>query len=132
MRQLAHFFMFLSTFLGTATAEWIEIGRHADHSYIAYLDPTSKKATSHGYQIWKMRDYAAPQKDDGTEYQYVSDKTPSEYDCENHRGREISLEDYQGHKGSGSLLNSAKGQDRWQQVTSGSVGEASFNFVCKG
>jgi hypothetical protein len=132
MNQLNRLFLVATIFSGIANADWIEIGRHADHSYIAYLDPTSKKATPHGFQVWKMRDYAIPQKEEGVTYQYVSDKTLSEYDCEHRRVRELSLEDYEGHKGSGSLLNRAVGQESWQHVTPGSIGEASYDFVCKG
>lgn len=52
-----------------------------------------------------MRDYAVPQSEEGFGYQSVSDKTLSEDDYDHHRVWALSLEDYDGHKASESLLN---------------------------
>jgi hypothetical protein len=124
-------FLILS-YTATATADWIEISRHASNVYIAYMDPATKQATEHGYAVWKMREYVNPQQDEGTEHTYLSDKAFTEYDCSGHRMRELMLHDYSGHHATGTLLHSTESPLRWEKIQPGSVGEASYNFVCAG
>jgi hypothetical protein len=123
---------FLAIMSQTATSDWIEVARHADQSYVSYLDPASKTATADGYRIWKMRDYLEPQKESEVPYQYLSDKTLSEYDCTRHRVRELSLEDFADHRATGSRLNAMAIERPWQTIAPGSIGEASYEYVCNG
>jgi hypothetical protein len=133
MKKKSTFFaLFLGLMSTSIHADWIEVARHADQSYVAYLDPASKKATPNGYTVWKMRDYLAPQRDEGIPYQYLSDKALSEYDCAHHKVRELTLQDYAGHRAAGSPLNASQSEGSWQRIIPGSIGEATFLFVCQG
>ena len=101
-----------------------------DNGTVYSYDSVSVKREGDTVTYWELVDYSAPLKSGSLTV--VSSKTKVIQDCKNNRFKVAELIDYDGHKGTGNIVNiELARQTNWYQGTPESVNEVLKNKVCK-
>lgn len=108
---------------------WEPVVESDDGSVYSY-DPTTVKREGDIVTYWELSDYSKPLK---SGYSMVtSSKSKIIQDCKNNRYKVGDLIDYDGHKGTGNIVNVAMvTETNWYKGGEGSVNEVMKNLVCK-
>ena len=108
---------------------WEPVVENDDGSVYSY-DPTTVKREGDIVTYWELSDYSKPLK---SGYSMVtSSKSKIIQDCKNNRYKVGDLIDYDGHKGTGNIVNVAMvTETNWYKGGEGLVNEVMKNLVCK-
>ena len=124
--------LFLLSFfiLNTSQAQIWEPVIESDENAVYSYDPTSLKRVGDIATYWELSDYSKPLKAGGLVV--VSSKSKIIQDCKNNRYKVADLIDYDGHGGTGKIVNVAMvTETNWYRGVSGSVNEVMKSKVCK-
>jgi hypothetical protein len=124
-------FILLSIFLSLRAYGqlWEPVVESDDGSVYSY-DPTTVKREGDIVTYWELSDYSKPLK--SGRLSVISSKSKITQDCKNNRYKVGDLIDYDGHKGTGNIVNVAMATEtNWYIGQEGSVNEVMKNFLCK-
>jgi len=107
---------------------WVPVIESENNAVYSY-DPISVKREGDIVTYWELSDYSTPLK--SGQLQVVSSKSKMIQDCKNNRYKVGDLIDYDGHNGTGNIVNVAMvTETNWYQGGSGSVNEVMKDMVC--
>ena len=108
---------------------WEPVVENDDGSVYSY-DPTTVKREGDIVTYWELSDFSKPLK--YGHLMVASSKSKIIQDCKNNRYKVGDLMDYDGHKGTGNIINVAMvTETNWYKGGDGSVNEVMKNLVCK-
>ena len=108
---------------------WEPVVESDDGSVYSY-DPTTVKREGDIVTYWELSDFSKPLK--SGHLMVTSSKSKIIQDCKNNRYKVGDLMDYDGHKGTGNIINVAMvTETNWYKGGEGSVNEVMKNLVCK-
>ena len=112
---------------GSAMAEWVPVG--GNDRFILYSDPTTISKSANMVKMLRLTDFKAVQGNIGEHY--MSTKRQDEYDCVRERRRIIFVAAHSKKMGEGYVVIRVINKlDDWKPISSGSQGEAMWEFAC--
>jgi len=125
LKILTLFFLMSNSTFGQVWEPVIESENNTVYSY----DPTSVKRDGDVVTYWELSDYSTPLK--SGKLVVVSSKSKVIQDCKNNRYKVGDHIDYDGHKGTGNIVNVAMvTETNWYSGQMGSVNEIMRDKVC--
>lgn len=114
-------------------AEWIYITETDDEvadedAYVVYADPDTIQRTLNIVKMWGIFDYRIVAKNGAK-----SEKRKVEYNCKQRKARMLSVSFHSKQMGRGVILatlNKKELNHHWEEVSPGSIVEASLKFAC--
>jgi hypothetical protein len=125
--------LFLIILIMTCSVSWAEweIDSH-DVTSTSYHDKSSIRKSGVITKMWTMTEYHEL-KIDRKGARYKSQKTLSEYNCQEQQINVSAITRYSGSHGSGSAIYSQTWQEserQWNAVIPGSIGEGQWQIAC--
>ena len=117
--------MLIST---SAMAEWTVVVVAEDGSFTGYADLSSIRKTANGVRMWSLYDDKTPK--ESSLGKVLSTKNLKEYDCNNERGRTLSLSVFSGNMGTGNVVFNIDITDEWEYIAPGSSGMFVYEAAC--
>lgn len=112
---------------GSAMAEWVPVG--GNDRFTLYSDPTTISKSGNMVKMLRLTDFKAVQGNIGEHY--MSTKRQDEYDCVRERRRIIFVAAHSKKMGEGYVVIRVINKlDDWKPISSGSQGEAMWEFAC--
>ena len=113
-----------------ACAEWTGAG--ATFKSILYVDLATIRRNGNFVKMWELGDCKAEQTSRSRAREsYLSEKSQSEYDCDEERVRLLGFSWFDGKMGSGNVVyTDSDTGDKWRPVQPGSIGEALWKIAC--
>ena len=108
----------------SANAEWVKAGGRGPDAY--YIDPASIQKEGNIRRALTLTDLKARGK-----HGELSRRSLDEYDCNALRRRVVSLTEYSGQMGDGTVLVSDQVGGKWYHVQPGTAGEIKLKAVCR-
>ena len=109
-----------------AWAEWVKLGESSNGT--TYIDPTTLRKDGDIRRIFVLFD--RKKRDEKGE---LSLRTLDEFDCKKKQSRPLHMSIFDGPMGSGKQLGASTaegGHQPWRQISPGSAGQATLDFVC--
>lgn len=129
-------FISLITFLvqsgSPAYAEWVEVTYSEEKGgYILYVDQDTIRRKGNLVKMWSLWDFKTVQRDDGNAVNpYLSMTQQREYDCAEDRTRSHVIQHRSGNMGTGNVVWTNTGEERWVPVFPGSTGQTLWKIAC--
>jgi len=128
MKRLLSFIVFLM-FSNAAMAEWVLL--HKAKEFNEYFDPATIRHDGNMVKMWTLVDFKKTQY--GRRGVYLSQKTQWEYDCQEETTRILTLVDYSGNFGFGTVTDNFtpnKSEYPHSPILPGSLGESAWKKAC--
>ena len=97
----------------SASAEWREVGKDAEHMTTAFADPASIRRSGNMAAILHLYDFRTPQTRDGKQYNSFTQQR--EFDCKKKISRSMKTSVFAGNMGSGMMVENVGAGD-WSSV----------------
>jgi hypothetical protein len=124
--RTALFAMILTVVTSSASAAWVAVSDTG--RFITFADPATISKSGDTVTMWDLLEYKAAREVEGI--RYASQKSRSEYNCQEMLTRPLALYLHSGMMGSGEPVFNITMPDDWQRVVPGSVNEALLNYAC--
>ena len=118
--------MLLAAVSSGAAAAWVAVSD--THRFITFADPATISKAGNMVTMWDLLDYRMIREIEGI--RYLSQKSQSEYDCQEELTRPLVVFLHSGIMGSGEPVFNSNTPDNWQPVSAGSVNEALLKYAC--
>ena len=106
--------------------QWVLI--HASPEFSVHLDEDSRRVTLDGLRVWKLWDYRIPKEADGRPFK--SEKVQTEYDCKQHRIRELIWVTYAEPRGRGEVVGAEPLMQDWKTPDPQSISDLEWQYLC--
>jgi hypothetical protein len=118
--------MILTLVSSGASAAWVAVSDTV--RFITFADPATISKAGNTVTMWDLLEYKAAREVEGI--RYASQKSRSEYNCQEMLMRPLALYLHSGMMGSGEPVFNITTPDDWQRVVPGSVNEALLKYAC--
>ena len=118
--------MLLAAASGSAAAAWVAVSD--TQRFMTFADPATISKAGKMVTMWDLLDYRSIREVEGI--RYLSQKSQSEYNCQEELTRPLVVVLHSGIMGSGEPVFNSNTPDDWQRVPAGSVNEALLKYAC--
>jgi hypothetical protein len=115
-----------------ANAEWTQVGGSSDGDITTYVDLSTIKKSGNTVKIWRMLDSKTIERIDSSDPGHLSTQSRIEYDCQEETSTILSLIEFSGNMGKGSIIYSFtnKNPNDKQQIRPQSLNRTILEIAC--
>jgi len=125
-------FVVLMTVCSVSWAEWEILSRSRDGERTFYCDKSTIRKNGEISRMWDLKDLSSMNTNAGGD-RYMSVKSLQAYNCRAETRAIISLVQYSGSMGQGSVVRSITVQEReleWRPIVPASIAESQWKIAC--
>ena len=112
-----------------AMAEWTKIATASSGRFDNYADLSTIRKSGSTAKMWTLLNYKKAQIA-GNGKSYLSTMARNEYDCNEEKSRNLSLDLYSGNMRNGDIVEQWEGEDKWSSIPPESIGATTFKIAC--
>jgi Surface-adhesin protein E len=124
--RIAILAILLAVVSGNAAAAWVTVS--GTNNFFTFADPATISKAGNMVKMWDLLDYKIIREVEGI--RYLSQKSHSEYNCQEALARPLVVFLHSGIMGSGEPVFNSNTPDDWQRVSPGTVNEALLKYAC--